>query len=762
MSLRALRRLRRASAAVVLAMACSHPAWAAPTPGYSERVLQWKVQDGETCADIAASLYGSAKEAPLLQRYNDVACAPGQNLEAGRVLVVPEQATRLPPASLYSTSPTVKARAPGAEWTDAASGMPLYRLYSVNTLARARADVRFIDRTRIVLSEHTLVVIYETASASNVTSKPPAVELQEGEVQAGLASLAGRTVAVGVTGGGRVDAKSHDAVLRRTGERTTVSVFDGSARVESAGKKVEVPRNYGSSFVRAKPPTPPRPLPPAPVWANTSSTGIVLITPASSRLNAAWSEVPSAVKYRLEIAHDAAFSELVLREETPPDVRAFRAENFPPGSYYLRVRAVDAEDFLGLASAERQAVLVESKFVGGSVETSVLRGSRYGLLELAPSAELELAVDDGAFGPVVPRIDLLRQNPSSLRFRQKGASNESRVALQYTPVIAHIQPAAPDSRGQLGIAVTLEGVAGIDVPGRVGPKLRVQQDSQVIEVPLTAVDPSGNSWAGTIAAPTGSPARLTVVDSRGRPLGTASVDARLVERAPIRRIGLTSLPQQLDPRYSVPWWSPSFGSAVAVAVAAQAQRGEAQAQVSAQVSGAVGAFGINASIASNGLVSDSPLPVDKAAWLGVGYRFTPPPTMDGQVLGGFGLRLGVPTLSGETTRLEPSVALGARVGRFAWLGNLGGRATLSDSEFQRSLQAFFTLGGTYDVASSARMYTLLDAHLLQFETPEARAGLAFGLEVGTRVFSTLGLRFTPWTDAGGPLFAQLGFGIREF
>jgi len=761
MSVLAKRRVQ-AGAAALLSSALASPAWGAPTPGYSERVLQWTVQEGETCADVAAALYGSANQAPLLERYNEVSCGYGQKLEPGRVLVVPEKPTELPPASLYSTFPTVKARAPGAEWADAASGMPLYRLYSVNTLARARADVRFIDRTRIVLSEHTLVVIYETASASNVQKKPPSVELQEGEVQAGLAGLAGRTVGVAVTGGGRVDAKSRDAVLRRTGERTTVSVFDGSAQVESAGQKVAVPRNYGSSFVKAKPPTPPRPLPPAPSWTSGGSLGIVLIAPGAGRLNAAWEQVPTAVKYRLEVARDADFKDLLVREETPPDVRAFRAENMPPGSYFLRVRAVDAEDFLGIASTERQAVLIEAKLESGAVESSALRTSPYGMLELSPAPELELAVGDGPFGPLVPRIDLLKQHPSVLRFRMRGTKEERSVAVDYVPATARIATSAPNPQKQIAVTVELDGVAGIDVPGRVGPRLHLLQGATDTEVPLARAAGQGSSWSATIPAPVVAGARLKLVDARGRELGSADVSGPrpAVPPAPVR-IGLSAPPRLVNPQFDGAWWSPSFGSSVAVALAGQVRRGEVQEQASVRVSGSVGALGLDASLASNGILSSSALVADRTAWLGAGYRFGSPATEGGRVLSALALRLGAPTQSGQTTRLEPSVAFGAALGHFTWLGNLAGRAALTDSGFQRSLQGFVTIGGTYNAAEAVRFYSYLDGHLLDRDGLAARAGLSFGLELGTRLFSTLGMRMTPWNDADGLFFGQLGFGIRE-
>ena len=71
------------------------------------------------------------------------------------------------------------------------------------------------------------------------------------------------------------------------------------------------------------------------------------------------------------------------------------------------------------------------------------------------------------------------------------------------------------------------------------------------------------------------------------------------------------------------------------------------------------------------------------------------------------------------------------------------------------------IGGTYNAAEAVRFYSYLDGHLLDRDGLAARAGLSFGLELGTRLFSTLGMRMTPWNDADGLFFGQLGFGIRE-
>jgi hypothetical protein len=233
-------------------------------------------------------------------------------LPEGKTLVLPEKVTAIPDAKLRSVNPDVRARPSGGAWTTAASGMPLYSNAGVNSLKQGRADIEFVDHTRIFLAENTLVVIYGTAARTKVSkTPPPLIEVQEGELRAGIAALRGEeTVDIGVQGGGRVNAASRDAVVERKGERTTVAVFDGKAAVSSAGKTVEVPKNFGTRFVGKTPPAPPRPLPPAPEWEAGSSEGVVLAPDGKGLIHVAWKPIANALRYRFEVAREPGFHDL--------------------------------------------------------------------------------------------------------------------------------------------------------------------------------------------------------------------------------------------------------------------------------------------------------------------------------------------------------------------------------------------------------------------------------------------------------------------
>ena len=376
--------------------------------------------------------------------------------------------------------------------------MPLYKNHSVNTMEKARADILFVDRTRVVLAEHTLVIIYGTAKQTAVAKAPPTIELESGEVQAGLAALRGKPVQVGVQGG-EVTADSRDTAVRAKQKRATVSVFDGKASVSSAGKRVEVPQNFGSSFQQAKAPTPPRPLPPGPKWLPSSVSGVVLSTRGKGVVKAGWETVPKAAVYRVEIAKDSDFTDLIAREEVPSDVRSFRGESLPPGAYFMRVRAVDTEDFLGIASDVRAFAIVEAQPKAGAINGGTIEVSPYGELQLAGFAGLEISVDDGPFGAVPSKIDFLTLSPRALSLRVAGADAATRYEVKY------LVPAAEASRSSSKVLArrrwssAFAAVEGIDVAARVQPSLRVRRGNQSRRLALSAAG-EATTWRANVAS----------------------------------------------------------------------------------------------------------------------------------------------------------------------------------------------------------------------------------------------------------------------
>lgn len=780
-------------------LGCVGTAHAKPkTPGYAERVIQWTVGEEETCGDISLALYGSSRYAYLVERYSSVDCRGGSLvLQPGLTLVVPAEVTSLATAEVRSMKPEVRAKPPGGGWQSAEPGMPLHERYSVNTREEARADIRFVDRTRIFLSEKTLVVIYGTARQSQIARQKQVIaELDSGELQAGLAAIAGKRAEIGVSGGAKVAAESRDTVLRKNAEkkRTTVSVFDGKANVRSGGKQVEVPKNHGSAFVDQKPPSAPQPLPPPPAWDAGTSPMIVMVRRGASDggvIRGAWSSIPGAVKYRVELATDSRFEDLVVREEVAADIKNFRAEKMPVGRYFLRVRAIDGDDFLGIASVKREVSIVEVAGSGSMPEQlgKRLEVHRYQQLGLGVPKSLEVRVDEGAFGPAPKVIDFGLVTPRRLSFRGRGESREQTFEVVYVEPRAELQ-ITRDEDGALRVESAFPGIDADSVKSRMKPQVRVRK--ALLEGEPVTVDGAGVALAPLLTPSTAGVERfaaklplieadhvvVSVVDAQGRPLGDATWDApREGEAPPLRLrepvIGPSFSASGLHPAVSTRLWSAQRTSSAEVFAGAASND---VAQVAARVEGSTGRgglpqIGFDALVPSNGLTS-SDQPVDTLAWVGASVELWQ--AFAGRGSFGVAARYGLPTRDGDASVAEFGFALGREQRRWSWLVNLGGRAALADGAPHGDGSGFLMLGGDYGLNAWLRACALLDVHLLVGDDElvpgglAPRGGIGAGVELGEqpsdggRVFGTLGLRASGWDDLDNPLLAQLGVGFRGF
>ena len=739
---------------------------APPTPGFPEPVVQWGVQKGETCEDIARALYGSPKHAALVQRYNHVACKAKVPLAEGTTLVLPERPTTLPDAKLRSMNPDVRARPGGGGWTPAATGMPLYANYNVNTLDKGRADVQFIDRTRVFLAPNTLVVIYGTASRTRVSKTPPAtVEVEVGEVKAGLAALRGAAVEVAIKGGGRVSAASRDTVVQRKADRTTVAVFDGKAGVASGGRSVSVPKNFGTRFYGTKPPIPPRPLPPAPAWL-TGGDVVILAPGGTGTITASWKPVPVAVSYRFEIARDPEFHDLVAREEVPASVTSFRGEKLPVGTYYLAVRAIDKEEYLGVAADTRPVRLVAARLESGEgkLRSKEIEANPYGILKLGASTNLEMAVDEGPFGPVPDTLDLRRRAPRSVRMRPLGSKDASTIAIRYTKVSANIQPSpSPDGRS-LSVNVRLDGLDGVDVASRVAPRGRARLPGGVKTFALARS--ADGSYAGSIDVLAGVDAvRIDVVDDRGSVLGTTEwTAAPLPEAAPPAppQIGAYAPMWLISPSADVLWIAPTPADGAAISTGLAKGTGGWTFQGQVRASGSIGPLGLDAALRTD--TADGKT-ASGSGWLGARVRVL---KLAGSALEiAPALRVGMPISAlGAPVRIEPSIAVGGVAGRFTWLADAGARVRAASDEGATGTpvaQGFLVGGATFDPLAWMRLHAAIDAHLVARDggSKDVLAGFGAGIEMGRALYGGLALHLAPWSDPGiGPFTAQISLGFR--
>ena len=287
------------------------------------------VQPGDSCWSIAERLYGDGTRYEDLHRYNDLGpmphlLTPGQKLRVPAALGQPDAKVGLPRRE-------VKARAPAeADWMDAYNDMALWRLFRVSTGKSSSAEIRFRDLSSLVMRESALLVIHGGARRESQLERKvkTTVDLEKGTVYGGIEAMDRAADLTIRTPAAQVDlAATLAQVSFEEDDCTRVSVFEGSAAVTAQGSKVQVPQKFGTSVEKGRKPQPPRPLPPPVAWGDPVPVVVRVPQPVAGAFEARWQAVKEAAKYRVELARDDRFRDLVADAVVGAGVLRFRAED---------------------------------------------------------------------------------------------------------------------------------------------------------------------------------------------------------------------------------------------------------------------------------------------------------------------------------------------------------------------------------------------------------------------------------------------------
>jgi hypothetical protein len=60
-----------------------------------------------------------------------------------------------------------------------------------------------------------------------------------------------------------------------------------------------------------------------------------------------------------------------------------------------------------------------------------------------------------------------------------------------------------------------------------------------------------------------------------------------------------------------------------------------------------------------------------------------------------------------------------------------------------------------------RLYGILDAHFVKDGDALGRGGFSLGCETSGLLFGSIGLRLSPWDDAGGYVSGHIALGVRD-
>lgn len=397
-------------------------------------VKTYVVQPGDSVWSIAAEFYGSGDKYPLIYQYNEFVGKPPFLLKPGQLLKLPILGTG-PEAQVGWMLREVRAKPPRAlDWLEAKERMNLWRLYRVATGDESAAHIVFEDRSDLKLRENAMLVIYGASASAARTARRDKVEvmLEQGTIQGGLAALdeaaKGGPVnpMVVKTPSGQVDIYGKLAQIQAESIASMISVFDGNASVSAKGATVQVAEGQGTVVKKGQKPEPARPLPPPPGWVGGAGTALVAIVQGQkASWEAAWEAVPAAETYRVELATDATFKQVLFDAEVGKGVTRMKLADLAAGRYAVRIGTRDAAQ---LESKPGQAKEIE---VLTLQPTRALDAGPDGVLEAVGFLKLgvpkELAatttvsVDGGAARPGTEPIYLANAGLHALTFKKGSA-----------------------------------------------------------------------------------------------------------------------------------------------------------------------------------------------------------------------------------------------------------------------------------------------------------------------------------------------------
>jgi len=267
-------------------------------------------------------------------------------------------------ATLTMVRNKVKHRPHGEiAWQDSRPGLALHHRQGVQTFAASGATISFDEGNVLQLGENSLVVVRNTGSLMKAERRRRAVVVLEGSLVGQFAAGGARKLDVELLAGAgeskiRPAASDEEpveftAVVGEGGE-TTLSMHEGEAEVVAGDRTVVVKANESVVMTKdrkvtgpAALPATPRPESPADGYSETYRS-----RPPPVRFS--WSESANSDRYRLSVARDPEFRDLVYEEDLTATELTHR--QLSAGTYFWRVRGVRA-DAVGTASPPRRLVL---------------------------------------------------------------------------------------------------------------------------------------------------------------------------------------------------------------------------------------------------------------------------------------------------------------------------------------------------------------------------------------------------------------------
>jgi phage tail protein X len=335
--------------------------------------VRYTVQKGDTCAKLALRVYKDPRGVELIHTANPGLGPLPHNLVPGTVLVFPPKADKDgPDARLAAFRNQVIVQVPDSR--PAKKEDALFRGNKVATATNSSADVRFKDDSRLGLGEETLVVILG-GTENKFAHAVPDTTLVFGTLRARLGAAA-KPQSVS-TEAAKISVAGETQVKVDAAKTAIVSNYRGKASVTAQKKTVAIPENYGSKAEKGKAPTTPNPLPPVPTFVHSPPSLVLAPTingAPSGLLTAALAKEATPLVHHVQVARDAAFTDLAADVKVPAGTESFAIPVAEIGDVYVRASAIDSEGFEGAFQPAKTVSVVpvdESKGAFGQRQVRV-------------------------------------------------------------------------------------------------------------------------------------------------------------------------------------------------------------------------------------------------------------------------------------------------------------------------------------------------------------------------------------------------------
>ena len=301
-----------------------------------EAYWEYTFQPGDSLWKVAKTYTNSVNNWRELQKLNRIGRGHDRQIRPGVRIRIPVRLLKQQPAPAVVTSTTAGVRLIRRDKSEhkLAVGDKLYSGDRIITQNKQFVSLRFADGSMLTILPQSTVSMDRLSRYRQTGMIDTRVRLESGNVDTSVEKQAP---------GNRYEISTPTAVteVRGTGFRVAASsptrarteVSQGTVEVSAGGSQQSVPAGYGIVAEKGKPLAPPVKLldPPSLQFSQT--------------MQLSWRPLDKARAYRLQLAKDARFTQIVDDRRT--SALSIDLAELAEGDYHLRLRGIDAQGLEG-------------------------------------------------------------------------------------------------------------------------------------------------------------------------------------------------------------------------------------------------------------------------------------------------------------------------------------------------------------------------------------------------------------------------------